>query len=189
MAEANDLKNPNVIHPGQNLQVPSRENSKSLSTKDLEAGEEQSSQVRNDEAGVTTDSKISRDEQGNNRLDVGVDNKENPNAGLSTTTTAPPDGRIDTNSRVTEEGTETNTVAMNGNGSAVTGEQIVADEDSTTVEIRDLDKNKNLGVTADADSVAVTNPGSGDRQHRFGGGRRSSRRLGRGHRLVWVWRR
>lgn len=44
---------------------------------------------------------------------------KNPNAGLSTTTTAPPDGRIDTNSRVTEEGTETNTVAMNGNGSAV----------------------------------------------------------------------
>ena len=161
VAETNGLKNPNVIHPGQNLQVPTREKSESLSSKDLKPGEEQSSQVKNKDAGVTTDSKMSRDEEGNNRLDVGVSNKENPDAGLSTTTTAPPDGRIDSNSRVTEDGTETNTVAMNGNGSAVTGEQIQAGQDSTSVTISDLDKNKNLGVEADSDSVSVTNPGSG----------------------------
>lgn len=161
VAETNGLKNPNVIHPGQNLQVPTREKSESLSSKDLKAGEEQTSQVNNKEAGVTTDSKMSRDGDGNNRLDVGVSNKENPNAGLSTTTTAPADGRIDSNSRVTESGTETNTVAMNGNGSAVTGEQIQAAQDSTSVTISDLDKNKNLGVEANEDTVNVTNPGNG----------------------------
>lgn len=161
VAETNGLKNPNVIHPGQSLQVPTREKSESLSSKDLKPGEEQSSQVGNKEAGVTADSTMSKDDKGNNKLDVGISNKENPDAGLSTTTTTPADGRIDSNSRATEKGTETNTVAMNGNGSAVTGETITADKDSTTVDIKDLDKNKNLGVKADNDNVAVTNPGSG----------------------------
>lgn len=161
VAETNGLKNPNVIHAGQSLQVPTREKSESLSSKDLKPGEEQSSQVQNKDAGVTADSTMSKDEKGNNQLDVGISNKENPDAGLSTTTTAPADGRIDSNSRVTEGGTETNTVAMNGNGSAVTGETITAGKDSTTVDIKDLDKTKNLGVQADNNNVAVTNPGSG----------------------------
>lgn len=45
VAEANGLKKANVIHPGQNLQVPTREKSESLSSKDLQPGEEQTSQV------------------------------------------------------------------------------------------------------------------------------------------------
>lgn len=159
VASVNNLKNPNVIQPGQSLTVPTREGSESLSSMDLEAGETQSSKVRNEQAGIQTDSTMSKDESGTSKLDIKVNNDNNRNTELSSQTTS--EGRIDTTTRTTDGGTESNTVSMNQNGTAVSQERITAEKDGTEVHVKDIDGNVNMSVSADANTVRIKNPGSG----------------------------
>ncbi len=163
VAQANNLRNPNLIRDGAELRIPSRANSESLSSMDLQNGESQKSEVSSEQAGVTTESEMSKDKDGNSTLDVKVNNDNSKDAGLSTETKVGEGGRIDTNSTGTDKGVETNTVAMNKNGSAVTQERIDATADGTDVKIKDIDRTgDNLHGTADANSVQVTNPGTGN---------------------------
>jgi hypothetical protein len=161
VASVNKLKNPNVIQDGAKLKIPGRDNSESLSSMDLKPGESQDSKVENKKVGVGTESTMEKKKDGSSELGVKTNNEKNPDAELSTKTEVGKDGRIDTNSTATKEGVETNTVAQNKDGSAVTQEKQTATEDQTKVTIKDIDKRgDNTKVTADNNTVTAVNPGS-----------------------------
>ncbi len=161
VASANNLKNPNVIQDGAKLKIPGRNDSESLSSMDLKEGESQTSEVTNNEVGVGTESKMEKKDDGSSELGVKTNNKQNPDAELSTQTKVGEGGRIDTNSTATEKGVETNTVAQNADGSAVTQERQTATADGTKAQFRDIDKTgDNLDVRATPERVDIANKGS-----------------------------
>jgi hypothetical protein len=161
VASANNLKNPNIIQDGAKIKIPGRENSESLSSMDLKEGESQTSEVKNNEVGVGTESKMEKKKDGSSELGVKTNNKQNPDAELSTQTKVGKDGRIDTNSTATEKGVETNTVAQNKDGSAVTQEKQTATAEGTNAKFKDIDKKgDNLDVKATSNRVDIANKGS-----------------------------
>ena len=161
VAKANNLKNPNLIADGAALKIPQRANSKSMSSEDLKNGQSSGTEVSNKEAGVSNTAVMSKDDQGATRLAQSVDNKANPDAGLSTGTSVGEGGRIDSSASKVEGGVESNTVAMNKNGSAVTQERVEGSANGTTATIKDIDRGgDNLSGVATADGVTVSNPGS-----------------------------
>lgn len=161
VASVNNLKNPNVIQDGASLKVPGRENSESLSSMDLKPGEQQETEVKNNEAGVQVDSNMEKKKDGSSELNVDTQSDKAPDADLSTKTTVPEGGRMDSNATAVEGGVDVNTVAQNKDGSAVTQERIEAREDRTDVSIKDIDRTgDNMAVAADGNTVNVTNPGS-----------------------------
>ena len=161
VASVNNLKNPNVIQDGASLKVPGRENSESLSSMDLKPGEQQETEVKNNEAGVQVDSNMEKKKDGSSELNVDTKSEKAPDADLSTKTTVPEGGRMDSNATAVEGGVDVNTVAQNKDGSAVTQERIEAREDRTDVSIKDIDRTgDNMAVAADGNTVSVTNPGS-----------------------------
>ena len=161
VASVNNLKNPNVIQDGASLKVPGRENSESLSNMDLKPGEQQETEVKNNEAGVAVESNMEKKKDGSSELDVATKNEKAPDADLKTETSVGKDGRIDSSATAVKDGVEVNTVAQNADGSAVTQEKIEAKEKSTDVSIKDIDRTgDNMKVEADTDAVKVTNPGS-----------------------------
>ena len=104
---------------------------------------------------------MEKKKDGSSELNVKTDNKENPDAGLSTKTEVGKDGRIDTNSTATKDGVKTNTVAQNSDGSAVTQETQNATKEKTEVNIKDIDRRgDNMDVTATPDTVTAVNKGS-----------------------------
>jgi hypothetical protein len=159
VAAQNGLKNPNLIQPGQKLQVPHKEGSESLSTRDLKNGEQQSAQVANQDAGLKADIGVSKDADGNSTSQTKITNDQNHSLNTSSTTTVSAGGRIDSSAAPTKGGVKTSEVAMNSDGSAVTDHTIEATPDKTVETFRDADKTANLGVKADNNSVTVTNPG------------------------------
>ena len=161
VASVNNLKNPNVIQDGASLKVPGRENSESLSSMDLKPGEQQETEVKNNEAGVQVDSNMEKKKDGSSELNVDTKSEKAPDADLSTKTTVPEGGRTDSSATVVEGGADVNTVGQNKDGSAVTQERIEAREDRTDVSIKDIDRTgDNMAVAADGNTVNVTNPGS-----------------------------
>ncbi len=157
VAAANDLKNPNLIHPGQELQVPSKENSEAVSTRGLQAGESETAEVRGEGTGIRATASV--DEDGRNTTSVSTLN-ENRNARINTEASIG-DGRIDTSiSRTEDGGVNAQSTILSRDGSSRTAVDYQTTADSTTVDVRDIDKNKNLSVTADGENVRVTNPGS-----------------------------
>lgn len=161
VASVNKLKNPNVIQDGAKLKIPGRNDSESLSSMDLKPGQEQTSKVENPDKGVSTDNKMEKKDDGSSVATNKTHSEKAPNADLTVKNEVGKDGRIDTNSTVVPKGVETNTVAQNKDGSAVTQSKIEAQPDKTDVTIKDIDKRpNNLKVTADADNVSVVNPGS-----------------------------
>jgi hypothetical protein len=156
VASANNLRNPNVIHPGQELNVPSKEKSESVSSMDLGNGQFQSASV--DTGDVSIDTKMSKDKQGN----IAAQTTANAgDASIGSTTDAPAGGRADT--AVFQEGdsVKAQTVAMNGNGSSVSQVDTQTRPGASNVTVSDIDSNRGLDVSADNNNVQVTNNGSG----------------------------
>lgn len=159
VASANGLKNPNLIHPGQELQVPSKENSEAVSTRGLEPGESETAEVRGDGTGIRATASV--DENGRNTTSVSTLN-DNRNARVNTEASIG-DGRIDTSiSRTEDGGVNAQSTILSRDGSSRTAVDYQTAADSTTVNVRDIDKNKNLSVSADGENVRVTNPGSNE---------------------------
>ncbi|MGE0493947.1 MAG: LysM peptidoglycan-binding domain-containing protein [Vulcanimicrobiota bacterium] len=155
VASANDLKNPNLIHPGQKLVVPGKENAEALSSQDLKPGEEQTASVSNGEVGI--DGTMKKNEDGTSTATVATDNG---GASISSSTTVPEKGRADTAISADGDTVKAETVAMNGNGSAVSRVNTEAAPDASKVTIADIDRNPNLGAKTDGETLTVTNPGS-----------------------------
>lgn len=157
VASANGLKNANLIQPGQKLDVPTKENSASISTADLKNGEMQTAKVSTGETAIKATS--GKDQDGVNRTNVATQNKD-ADARIRSESTVGEGGRIDTS--VAREGDQVNaqSTVLSKDGSSRTAVDTVAKNDSSSVTVRDIDSNKNLNANSSADSVVVTNEGS-----------------------------
>lgn len=158
VAAANDLKNPNIIQPGQSLTVPSKEDSAAMSTKDLEAGQDQSARVSTGDTAI--EATHEKREDGTNVATVKTENADS-DARISSETTVGDKGRIDTTIARDGDKVEAQSVAMSGDGRTASQVDTVATDDSSSVKVTDIDSNRNLEVSAGENGgVTVTNPGA-----------------------------
>lgn len=152
----NKLKNPNLIHPGQDLKVPRVPNSSSQSSMDLKPGEKQSQEVSNDDKGITNTSTMTKNADGTVTSTTSVNNSNNRDANTSTTVNTPNGGRVDQSDRVTQDGTQSNTTAQDNKGGVTTVQTNATSEGSNT-EITNTDKKKDMQVSTDGNQVTTKN--------------------------------
>ena len=152
VAAANKLKNPNVIRPGQELVVPSKEDSESLSSKDLGNGHSQTASVKADD--VSIEAKMDKAKDGTT---TATTTAKADDASLSSQTTVSEKGRVDTSISKEGDAVKAQSVAISGDSTAVSQVDTKTKPGSTSVAVSDLDSNKNLSVTADSENVEVTN--------------------------------
>ncbi len=165
VAQANNLRNPNLLAEGQSLRIPSRANTESVSSRDLPPGESAVAGVINSKSGVNTESAMTRGSDGSSALEINHVNPHNPNAGTSTRTEVGTGGRIDSTNRTlesTEEtaGAEITTLAQNRNGSSITEERSFVSRNGTSTQWTDRDGNGNLIVRRTENGVSIVNPDS-----------------------------
>lgn len=166
VARTNNLRNANMIPAGQSLEVPTRANTQAVSSRDVQNGESAQIGTTQTETSVTSESVVTRNEDGSSTLSTNNINGNNPNAGTSTTTEVGPGGQIDSTTRVVDssEGNEgymeITTTAQNRNGSAVTEQRSQVGEEQTITEWRNANPSGSLSVRRNADGTyAIVNPG------------------------------
>lgn len=100
VASSNGLKNPNLIQPGQELNIPSRGGEGASA---MQPGDSRSAGVRNGSASANTSVRVAEDGtvQGNLRTQNGTNRNAGSNADMSVT----PGGRIDSQVAVSRDGT------------------------------------------------------------------------------------
>lgn len=152
VAATNNLRNPNVIQPGQELNVPSKEKSESVSSMDLKNGQSQTAKV--DTGEVSIDTKMAKDKQGN------ISATTSANAGdasISSKTEVPTGGRADTAVFQDGDSVKAQTVAMNKDGSSKSQIDTETKPGASSVTVTDIDSKKGMGVKADSNNVEVKN--------------------------------
>ena len=152
VASANNLKNPNVIHPGQDLSVPSKEKAESVSSMDLGKGHSQTAEV--DTGEVSIDTKMAKDKQGNT---TATTNANAGDASISSKTEIPDGGRADTAVFQEGESVKAQTVAMNKDGSSISQVDTETKPGASKVTVSDIDSNKGMDVKADSNNVEARN--------------------------------
>lgn len=153
VASQNGLKDPNLLRPGQTLNIPKK--GEAASTEGLKKGETAEAKVDTGER--STKLTAARTEDGKS-LTTEVNNG---GGSLQVKSEVSDKGRIDANVRQQGENVVTQEVAKNSNGSAITQTTTKAGPQGTTVNIRDTDKtgaNSTVSVTEQG-TVVVNNPG------------------------------
>ena len=154
VASQNGLKDPNLLRPGQTLNIPKK--GEAASTEGLKKGETAEAKVDTGER--STKLTAARTEDGKS-LTTEVNNG---GGSLQVKSEVSDKGRIDANVRQQGENVVTQEVAKNSNGSAITQTTTKAGPQGTTVNIRDTDKtgaNSTVSVTEQG-TVVVNNPGA-----------------------------
>lgn len=154
IAAQNGLKDPNLLRPGQKLNIPKK--GEAASTEGLKTGEKA-------EAKVDTGERSTRLTAERTDTAKTMTTEVNNGGGSLTVRSEVSDkGRIDANVRREGDNVRTNEVAKNSNGSAITQTTTNAGANGTTVSIRDTDKsgpNSQVNVD-DRGNVTVNNPGA-----------------------------
>lgn len=154
IASQNGLKDPNLLRPGQTLNIPKR--GEAASTEGLEVGEKAEAKVATEDR--STKLTAERSEDGKS-MSTQVNNG---GASLEVRSEVSDKGRIDANVRQKGDSIVTQEVAKNSNGSAITQTTTTNGPEGTQVQIRDTDKGgANSTVTVDnRGQVVVNNPGT-----------------------------
>lgn len=169
VSAVNNLKDPNLIYPDQQLKIPTKEKaegvgsapqSASVSSSDLANGESSETMVRNEDNRLATNTSVEKGADGTTTALVESKNFENPDAGVTTGMMASPGGKVVSLSEETSQGVETVTMGKNADGSALTVQDQVSSKDGSDVTITDADDNKNLMGVVAGDQLVVGNPGT-----------------------------
>jgi len=154
IASQNGLKDPNLLRPGQTLNIPKK--GEAASTEGLEVGEKAEAKVATEDR--STKLTAERTEEGKSM----TTEVNNGGASLEVRSEVGDKGRIDANVRQKDDTIVTQEVAKNSNGSAITQTTTENGPDGTRVQIRDTDKGgANSSVTVDdRGQVVVNNPGT-----------------------------
>jgi hypothetical protein len=154
IAAQNGLKDPNVLRPGQKLNIPKK--GEAASTEGLKPGEKAEAKVDTGERSTKLTAERSDDGK---KMTTEVNNG---GASVEVKTEVGDKGRIDANVRRDGDNVTTQEVAKNSNGSAITQTTTKAGPEGTQVSIRDTDKtgpNSKVNVD-DRGNVTVNNPGA-----------------------------
>jgi hypothetical protein len=162
-AEANNLKDPNLIRTGQQLVVPSNLKPEQpsqhveMSTDDLQPGEAESARVGSPQASITA--AVARAEDGSSGSMVTTRPAESE-ASLSTTTTVSPKGTIDVEADPVSPTRSTATqVSTSGDETAQTTVDTAVTPNQSTVHVQDTDATpNNLQVDVQDGHVVTVNP-------------------------------
>ena len=163
-----DLKSSH-LKAGTELQVPIRrerkpqsdgENSVGMGSSDLNKGESQSSEAKNNELGIAHINKMSQDKKGNLSLTTEAKNKQNPDAGLKETTKVGPDGLINTASTAKQEGVFTQTKAENADGTAGLSSKLASTEQGSELKVKGLGTPNDTSIRSKGETLFIKDPGS-----------------------------
>lgn len=171
VSAVNNLKNPNLFHPDQQLKIPMKEapeqsqtsaapQEASVSSSDVAAGDTATTLVRNEGDRLSTKTTVAKGEDGTTAAMVENRNHENRDGSITTGMMAEPGGKIVSHSEETQQGVETVTMGRNADGSALTVQDQVLHADGADVTITDADDNKNLMGVVAGDQLVVGNPGT-----------------------------
>ena len=168
VSAANNLRDPNLIHPDQNLKIPTKEKpaeqqapqSASLSSDDIAPGETGTTTVRNEGERLSSKTTVANGEDGSVAARVESRNHANPDTNMTTEMAAGPGGKIVSASEETADGVETVTMGRNADGSALTVQDQAVGKNGSDVSITDGDDNKNLYGMVHDDKLVVVNPGT-----------------------------
>lgn len=176
-AEANHLKDPNMVHNGANLVVPSNRKPAAeqppvappaapkpntpeeahLNTSEVKPGEIRTADVGTPQASLSA--AVARDDKGSGAAVIETHPAE-PEAALQHTETVSPQGSIDVQAQqVTPELTTATSVATSGDQTAQTTSQVAVTPDQSSVRIADTDATPgNMRVAVDNGHVTTVNP-------------------------------
>jgi len=165
VATTNNLENPNLIYPDQELQIPQKtveeeKDEASISSDDVAAGESETTVVQNEEERMSARTTVSKDEDGAAEATVESRNHANPDANLTSEMETPSGGKVASASQETDDGVESVTMGRNEDGSAVTVHDQAVTSEGSDLSITDEDENKNMiGAVVD-EQLTVLNPGT-----------------------------
>jgi hypothetical protein len=156
VAETNGLEDPNLVHAGQKLTVPTQE-VKTASTNELEKGEKTEHSVGTDKAGVKVE--LEKKADGTSQAKAETKN-EAPDAKLKHDVQAPDGGSINVRSTAAKTDEAKSTIVARtgeGKGAAETTSEITAKPNESKVVIKDTDGKVNTRVEADNHKVTTEN--------------------------------
>lgn len=156
IAADNGLKDPNLLRAGQQLIIPSKSNSKSVSTEGLKRDQSSSVSIKNQ--GIAGEKTASRNADGKD-MHTEIHNGA---ASFEQDTHVGRDGRIDGTVRKSKDGVDAYELAKNGRGDAMTESVTAAGPKGSRTVITDKDRTANMKVKVTEDGLVAENPGAGD---------------------------
>lgn len=168
VSAVNDLKNPNLIHPDQQLKIPMKEQAEganaapqeaSVSSSDVSAGDSATTLVRNEDDRLSAKTTMEKSEDGVPAAMVESRNHENRDGSLTSAMMTDAGGKVVSHSEETDQGVESVTMGRSSDGSALTVQDQVLHSEGSDLTITDADDNKNLTGAIVDDQLIVGNPG------------------------------
>jgi hypothetical protein len=156
VAAQNNLRDPNLLRPGQSLTIPKKGETQAATSEGIASGEASVAATKTADGTRSAEVTIERREDGGATSSTQVNNG---GASIQHQTDVAEGGRID--AKVSARGDVVNTreVATNSNGSARTVTTTEAGPKGTTTEIRDGDKSTNMTVeVTEGGRIVTDNP-------------------------------